>query len=248
MSSLKNMMKSPAAHHRTPSELFHAPEVETSQRGNRTSRPPTSAADVLNDHFKAFETVPADLHEPARPRTSHAPSVKPPVLHRAVNSISRRSIGSQSVTALPSFPTAADELDNPFAEACPAPFTMSREPTNREPNRKKSFQSLRKRSESIGQAIKFAAMKARPSSTQHDVPMPPPPRRMPEPQAVSNQKSGPRQSTDLRTTSTTMSTPKSPAPSLKSRKPPPSSYSAFPPSPMIGHDSRGTVGLGLRVK
>lgn len=246
MSSLKNMIKSPSSHPRTPSESFHAPELEQSQRGNRTSRPPTSAADVLNDSFKAFETVPADLHQPARPRTSHAPLARPPIQHRNVSSISRRSIGSQSVTALPSFPTAAEEQANPFAEACPAPFTMSRE-TNKDMNRKKSFQSLRKRGESIGQAIKFAAMKAKPSSTQHDVPLPPPPRRVAEPQAIPKQTSVPMPNADSRTTSNSSFAPKSPAPSLKSRKRSPS-YSPFPPSPMIGNDNKGPVGLGLRVR
>lgn len=242
MSSLKNMMKSPSSHPRTPSEPLQGFETRSARSDSRNSRPPTSAADILNDSFKAFETVPADLHEPPRPRTSYATTSRPSMQHRNISSISQHSIGAHSVTALPSFPPPSEELRNPPAEACPAPYVGQRDM-----KRKKSFQTLRKRSESIGQAIKFAAFKTKPSSTQHDVPLPPPPPRPSQSQSGPKSTSVSMSGADLRSNPMPPFVPKSPAPSIKSSRKNTSSYSPFPPSPVIASD-KGMVGLGLRVR
>jgi hypothetical protein len=207
MSSIKNIIKTPT-HARVPS-MIAASRPDSRSSG---SRPPTSAADAINDNYNPFETVPANLNEPTK-RTSYWP--RPKSSHRPSTS-GVSSISQQSVTALP----------------IPPPEVMATDPTPQTPGgsmrRKKSFSSLRKRSESIGQAIKFAAMK-KPNSRPEDMTSPPPVPLIQTP-ATRNQ------SFDLK------NFPTPPLPSPRSRKSV-ASYSPFPPSPRVG----GPVGLGLKV-
>ena len=204
MSSIKNLMKSPA-HARVPSIISSSrPESRSS-----TGRPSTSAADILNDNYNPFETVPANLHEQPR-RSSFKP--RPKSSHRPSTS------SMYSVTALP-IPPANDNLPEPLPQS-----------QIRSIHRKKSFSSLRKRSESIGQAIKFAAMKSKSTPRYEESPPPPPVPVLMTPALP------PKVSVDFG------SFPTPPLPSPRSRKSV-ASFSFFPPSPRVG----GPVGLGLKV-
>ena len=234
MSSFKNSFMPPPSHPRAPSVSLQS-ERWTSRPGSRASRAPTSAVDVMDDSFRPFETVPIDLNDPPRPRTSHAPLVRPTMFHRSITSISQHSIGSQSVTALPTFPATSEGHE-------PQEYAPSFEPLP-EMKRKKSFSTLRKRSESIGQAFKFAAIKS--MASKHDIPLPPP---TPRPQPPLKSATEPLPRPERRESLVPPAYPsKSPVASIRARKHTPSSYSPFPPSPAVGSE-RGMVGLGLRVR
>ncbi|RMZ75165.1 hypothetical protein DV737_g5421, partial [Chaetothyriales sp. CBS 132003] len=56
MSSIKNIIKSPA--------LSRAPSLHVQHRQSSAGRPSTAVADILDDNYNPFETVPADLNEP----------------------------------------------------------------------------------------------------------------------------------------------------------------------------------------
>jgi hypothetical protein len=198
----------------------------------------------MNDAFPAFETVPANLYDPpaaprSRPHTSHRPS-RP--------STSSTASRQASVTALPIVPPNLVNSSGNSAEQNP-------EPQPGPMRRKKSFSALRKRSESIGQAIKFVATKTKSSAghtpklshqflsqQQHPVPLPPPP-----PQAPTLLIPNPEQDIVLSSFPTPPLPSPSPSVSTRSRKSV-ASYSMFPPSPRIGNERKSGVGLGLGLR
>ena len=234
MNSIKSLIKTPTH--------TSSPSVSSSRPESRSSRPPNSAADIMNDSFQAFETVPADLYDPPatpcyRPRTSYHPS-RP--------STSSSSSRQPSVTALPTLPSlnGSKSIDE-AAETHPGLM-----------RRKKSFSSLRKHSESIGQAFKFVASKSKGTaghtpklsqhsmSQQHDVPMPP----VPQPPTLM----APTRSQTVEISSFLTPPPPSPSPSISARsmrsRKSVASYSMFPPSPQVRHEVKGSVGLGLGLR
>lgn len=234
MSSIKSMMKSPT-HNPCPSASSSRPE-------SRSSRPPTSAADIMNDSFQAFETVPANLYDPPttpwyRPRTSYHPS-RP--------STSSTASRQPSVTALPTLPNLTSYNSyHGTTEAEPHPVQM---------RRKKSFSSLRKHSASISQAFKSVASKSTgtaghtPSLSQHqqqDIPSLPP---LPQPPTLVR----PRQDSTVDLSSFPTPPLPSPNPSISAKsgrsRRSVASYSMFPPSPNVGDETRGGYGLGLGHK
>jgi hypothetical protein len=205
MSSIKNLIKTPSQV-RVPSLV--PPSPPESQYSN--GRPSTSAVDILNDNYNPFETVPANLND-LPTRSSWRP--RPKSSHRLTTS-GLSGTSQQSVTALPVLPPPPSD---------DAASDCSQTPSMR---RKKSFSSLRKRSESIGHAIKSAALKSKPFH-KHEDSLPPPPLPVLMTPAAS------KPSVDF-------PTPPMPSPrSIKSR----ASYSPFPPSPRLG----GPIGLGLKV-
>ena len=135
-------------------------------------------------------------------------------MQRPPTSMSMRSVGSTSshhpMTALPSLPTppADDNVTDPMSKSM---------------SRKKSFSALRRRSESIGQAIKGLGK----ITTKHDVPMPTP--------AVATPRIPNKNLLDL------SSFPTPPLPSPRTGKSNTNSYI----SPME-RTSTGPIGLGLR--
>ena len=234
MSSIKSMIKSPT-HNPSPSASSSRPE-------SRSSRPPTSAADMMNDSFQAFETVPANLYDPPptpgyRSRTSYYPS-RP--------STSSTASRQASVTALPTAPHLISYNSYHGAtEAEPHPGQM---------RRKKSFSSLRKHRASISQAFKsvatrnVAAAGHTPKLSQHqqqDIPSLPP---LPQPPTLIR----PRQDSTVELSSFPAPPLSSPNPSLSARsgrsRRSVASYSMFPPSPKVGNETKGGYGLGFGLK
>ncbi len=216
MTSIKSLIRS-------PSHASHS----SSRPESRSSRPPTSTAEIMDDGFKAFETVPANLYELIPP-----PRSRPATSHHPIRPSTSSGVSIPEVTALPSVP--------------PIPARTQTFANQPEVRRKKSFSSLRKRSESIGQAIKFAATKGMGSSTPK-VPQPqyePPP---PLPQPIGPLRQNP--SVEL----SNFPTPPLPSPitsagrSIRSRKSV-ASYSMFPPSPKVDRRSGVGLGLGLGLK
>jgi hypothetical protein len=230
VSSIRSMMRSPTHNHST--------SISSSRPESRSSRPPTSAADIMNDDFKPFETVPANLYDApqVRPHTSHQRMSRP--------SISSTASRQPSVTALPLYPHLSNRSTSNLMELEPHADSI---------HRKKSFSGLRKRSESIGQAIKSASSRTKSSaghtpklSQEYDTP---PPHPLPQ-AALRVPTARPSQAAEL------SSFPTSPLPSprgsisaksYRSRKSV-ASYSMFPPGPKIGSDMKNGVGLGLGLR
>lgn len=194
VSSIKSLIK-------TPTSATHSRSFSRSSA--HTSRPSTaniSGADGFALRNTAASNSTSNLSLKQRPTTS----------------MSISSIGSNSnhhpMTALPSLPTppADDTISDPLA----ATKAMAR---------KKSFSALRRRSESIGQAIKGLG-KANP---KHDVPMPTP--------AIMTPGIPSKSVLDL------SGFPTPPLPSPRTGKSIASSYA----SPM-DRSSSGAIGLGLR--
>lgn len=141
VSSIKSLIK-------TPTSATHSRSF--SRTSTHASRPSTASISGI-DGFALRNTA------------ASSSTTNLSLMQRPLTSMSISSIGSNSnhhpMTALPSLPTppADDSISDPLA----ATKSMSR---------KKSFSALRRRSESIGQAIKGLGK----TSTKHDVPMPTP--------------------------------------------------------------------------
>ncbi|RMZ91807.1 hypothetical protein DV736_g990, partial [Chaetothyriales sp. CBS 134916] len=138
MNSIKNIIKSPA--------LSRAPSLQVQHRQSSVGRPSTAVADILDDNYNPFETVPADLNEPPV-RTSWK--------NRQASTLSCTSSGSTNVFQVPA-PTSS-----PPAAMAPAPDPANGAQSGATRARRKSMKGLRKRGESIGQAFKMAALMAR---------------------------------------------------------------------------------------
>jgi hypothetical protein len=238
MTSIKSLIRSPS--HNTKSS------ISSSRPESRSSRPPTSTAEIMDDAFRPFETVPANLYDPVPTTRSRLATSHRPISHQPIRPSTSSGISIQpEMTALPIVP--------------PIPINTPSQSVGKGENpaeirRKKSFSSLRKRSESIGQAIKFAATKGMGSSSTPKVSQPPqhyydpPPPPLPQPLNLGPPRQNP--SLDL----SNFPTPPLPSPvasagarSIRSRKSV-ASYSMFPPSPKVGNDRRSGVGLGLGLK
>lgn len=193
VSSIKSLIK-------TPTSATHARSL--SRNSAHTSRPSTAS-------ISGFDGFTLKNNAASNSTTNLSLMQRPPT------SMSMTSIGSNSnhhpITALPSLPTP------------PADDTMSDPLANRSMSRKKSFSALRRRSESIGQAIKGLGK----ITTKHDVPMPTP--------AVMTPKIPSKNALDL------SSFPTPPLPSPRTGKSSAGSYM----SPM-DRSSSGPIGLGLR--
>lgn len=175
---------STSARDRPGSSSQHTRSFQASSHNNqqplirpRTAVPASTPADDLS-----FETVPADLHYPPTLPRHHLP--RPSTSHNA------RPSSIYSMTALP-VPPPADPLplhsnNNPLDTSVAyhrhnaghtphLPSSTSRAATTPSPDlsikRKKSFSMLRKRSESISSALKFAR---KGGSSARDSTMPPP--------------------------------------------------------------------------
>jgi hypothetical protein len=131
--------------------------------------PTTPAASATANHRKSLSRPTSHI---SRPSTASIPAAdmsimkNPAALSSATNLISRTrpptshnssSANNPTITALPSLPTppADDDVQDPLASKPPM-------------NRKKSFSALRRRSESIGQAIKGLSK----MTSKYEVPMP----------------------------------------------------------------------------
>lgn len=146
MSSIKSLVKTPTS--ATPP----APSRKSMSRpSSHASRPSTASihasdlASIMKNSSALGST--SNLSSVQRPTTSHTSGSTTPMYG--------------NMTALPSLPTP------PADEEMPDP--MSSKPAM---HRKKSFSALRRRSESIGQAIKGLS---KITTTKHDVPLPPAP-------------------------------------------------------------------------
>lgn len=139
MSSIKSLIKTPTT--ATPTRMsFSRPSSHIS----RPSTASVAASDITSFMKNPFAmNSSSNLHSMTRPPTSHTPSAS--------------MTGANTMTALPSLPTplADEDISDPM-ESKPAM------------QRKKSFSTLRRRSESIGQAIKGLSK----ITTKHDVPLP----------------------------------------------------------------------------
>ncbi|KEF54703.1 uncharacterized protein A1O9_09145 [Exophiala aquamarina CBS 119918] len=184
---------------KTPTSATHARSF--SRNSGHASRPSTASISGFDGYAlknTASSSSITNLSQMQRPPTS----------------MSMRSVGSNSshhpMTALPSLPTppADDVVSDPVAKSM---------------SRKKSFSALRRRSESIGQAIKGLGK----ITTKHDVPMPTP--------AMMTPKMPNKSRIDL------SSFPTPPLPSPRTGKSNTNSYI----SPM-DRNSSGPIGLGLR--
>ncbi|ETI24478.1 hypothetical protein G647_03847 [Cladophialophora carrionii CBS 160.54] len=197
MSSIKSLIKTPTT--ATPSATRRTSISRPSSHISRPSTASVPASEVASImRNPAALSSSSDLNSMTRPPTSHS------------SSISMAGAGN-TMTALPSLPTppADDGVSDPLA-AKPAM------------QRKKSFSALRRRSESIGQAIKGLSK----LTPKHDVPLPTTPSIM-TPKRL--------QEFDLS---------KFPTPPLPSPRTGQSSASSFTSS--RARSSGGFVGLGLR--
>ncbi|KAK5058573.1 hypothetical protein LTR84_010836 [Exophiala bonariae] len=194
VSSIKSLIK-------TPTSATHSRSF--SRTSTHASRPSTASMSGT-DGFMLRNTA-------ASSSTTNL-SLK----QRRLTSMSISSIGSNSnhhpMTALPSLPTppADESISDPLA-------------VTKSMSRKKSFSALRRRSESIGQAIKGLGK----PNTKHDVPMPTP--------AILTPRIPSKNTLDL------SGFPTPPMPSPRMGKGITSSYI----SPME-RSSSGAIGLGLR--
>jgi hypothetical protein len=230
MSSIKSLIRSPV--HQTSSS------ISSSRPESRSCRTPTSAADVMDDNIQPFETVPANLYDAPKPRphTSHRP------YQPSISSTKSRQL---SVTALPMVPSVPEPPQTADDAASQKSGSM---------RRKKSFSNLRKRSESIGQAIKTVATKTMSNAghtpklsqqfptLKRETTFPPP---IPIVPASKSHQTKP--SVEL----SAFPTPPLPSPSPilggRNRKSV-ASYSMFPSTPKLGPDRKSSIGLGLGLK
>lgn len=187
---------------------------------SRSDRPLTAAADEM-----AFETVPSDLNEPppqSRNRSSHRPSTS----HA---SFSYASVRSGSVTALPT-PPAEPRTHLPeqrqSRENSPSPDAYV--------PRKKSFSNLRKRSESISNAIKFVSGSKKGSRDS---------RLPPTPTVAPPMPTNMRKSVDLRH----FPSPPPPVPSPRDQLRKSVTNANYSPFPNGYAGNKGMVGLGIRT-
>lgn len=193
MSSIKSFIKTPTS--ATPTRSFSRPS-------SHVSRPSTSSLTPI-DRFPVMKNSAASTS-----------STNLPLLHRLPTSTSISSSGSAigtNMTALPSLPTPP--ADEEFSDPLVGKPMMQR---------KKSFSALRRRSESIGQAIKGLGK----ITTKHEAPLPPTP-------AL----------TDLRKQSA-LDLSRFPTPPLPSPNTGKSSAGSF--SSSRTRSSGGHIGLGLR--
>jgi hypothetical protein len=194
---------------------------------NFQSRPRTAvAADSMS-----FETVPADLNEPLPPPRQYS--------HRPTTSYAS-SIRSGSVTALPTPPPQSEPRTLYHQQQTPVHTPREGAPSpEQNPRRKKSFSSLRKRSESISNAIKFVSGKS--GSSNRDSRLPPTPNaNVPPVPSIRDS----RISQDL----STFPSPAPPVPSSRDqlrKSVTNANYSVFPSA--AHHSGRGIIGLGIRT-
>ncbi|KAJ9617268.1 hypothetical protein H2200_000989 [Cladophialophora chaetospira] len=146
MSSIKSLIKTPTSATPTPTAMQR---MSFSRPSSHISRP--STASIPASDVTSFMKNPAALCS-----SSNLNSMTRPPTAR---SSSASMLGPNAMTALPSLPTppADEDVSDP----------MSARPMSR----KKSFSTLRRRSESIGQAIKGLGK----ITAKHDVPLPTPP-------------------------------------------------------------------------
>ncbi|KIW68469.1 hypothetical protein PV04_04411 [Phialophora macrospora] len=142
MSSIKSLIKTPTTATPPPHRRSFSRPSSHISRPSTASIPASDIASIMRN--PAALSSSSNLTSMTRPPTSHS------------SSTSMAGAGS-TMTALPSLPTppADDMVSDPLA-ARPAM------------QRKKSFSALRRRSESIGQAIKGLSK----ITTKHDVPLP----------------------------------------------------------------------------
>jgi len=194
---------------KTPTSPQHSLHSSISRPSTRQGRPPLPRTDTLSSISSVASSRPSSTVP--RSQTARTPA--------------RRNASFGSVAALSMPPTPPPEV-NIIAPA---------EPELDLP-RKKSFSMLRRRSESIGQALKSVTSRGR-LSIRPDMPPLPTNSAIPTTPVLRTPTS--QLSVDLGTLLTPP--PSSPRPSLRTR----ASYSPFPPVPVV-RDSSGTVGLGLR--
>ncbi|OAP64585.1 hypothetical protein AYL99_00557 [Fonsecaea erecta] len=144
MSSIKSFIKTPTTA-TTP-----LPHTRSSSRpSSHMSRPSTASTSAADAYSVMKNSI-------ASTSSSNLSSITRPATSRNASASMVGSVGS-NMTALPSFPTlpADEEASDPLA-------------TRPAMQRKKSFSALRRRSESIGQAIKGLGK----ITTKHDPPVP----------------------------------------------------------------------------
>jgi hypothetical protein len=215
--------------------------------------PRSSQIDVLRprtaiaSESMSFETVPADLNDPLpipRPYSHHRPSTS----HAS-------SVRSGSVTALPTPPLPPSERQTrqqtPYMPQAQTPREKNTSPEPN-PRRKKSFSSLRMRSESISNVMKFVSG----GGGQRNSRMPPAPSNdvPPVPSAPATVNMSKSSSKRASTVSADLGPYKTPPPPMPTQSPAGSvrksgagmgGYSMFPTG--YGAGSRGMVGLGIRT-
>ena len=207
-----------------------SPSVPSPRASTHLSNIQTRPRTAVTADSMAFETVPANLNDPLPPPSHHT-------RHRPTTSHSS-SARSGSVTALPTPPPQAESHtlqqrhSKPYT---PREATVSPELSAR---RKKSFSALRKRSESISNAIKFVSGK---SNGNRDSRLPPTPNaNVPPVPAVRD--------SHLSVDMSTYPSPPPPVPSPRDqlrKSVTNANYSVFPSA--AHHSGRGIIGLGIRT-
>lgn len=216
MSSIKGLV----------SPTISSPRLSTNM--DVQSRPRTAVADSMS-----FETVPADLNDPLPP-PRHSTT------HRPATSYASSSTRNGSVTALPTLPPHGGVRPLHHHQHTPRENSPSPELN---PRRKKSFSTLRMRSESISNAIKFVSgSKRNGGGSVRDSRLPFGP--------SSDAPPVPTRMTDLRMSTDLSSFPSPPPPMPSPREQlrmsvTNANYNPFP----TGYSSgpRGMVGLGIRT-
>ena len=214
MHSIKNFIKTQSISGPIPT----MPQVPAAHQ----SRPSESASTMLSlapsHKSQASNVSNGDKHRPATPRRSMTEPAVAKVAPRELRPQTARMPSQSSVTALP--------YSSPASSAASHPQTPVEQGEDAAIGRKKSFSNLRRRSGSLGQALKFSSSKNKASAPEEALP-PVPMIRVPTRESV--------QSVNFPTPP-----PKTPRSIRKSGM---MMYSPFPPATQKGEP----VGLGLRM-